>query len=211
MTKPPEVPTTLLVEQAPTTNSLAFAKLLSAIFNPLVVNIATFIVVGLYGFERITDGLTWASICILSQAFPVLIYYAIGRQRGRFTDGDISVRSQRHELYLFSLVMIIAGAIILPFFGLPQPFLALLIAATIIGVVNGVVNLFWKISAHSTSLSTLASVALVYSFWLGVTLWVCTAVVGWARLKTRNHTLGQVVAGCAVAAVAVTGVFELML
>src|SRR3712207_8306763 len=56
-------------------------------------------------------------------------------------------------------------------------------------------SLFWKISAHSSSIGATATVALLYSRPLGVLLWACAIAVGWARVRTRNHTPMQVLAG----------------
>lgn len=190
--------------------SLSLARALSALFNPLLINVAAFIIVGVLAVGGST-GLTWALICIVTQALPIVVFYAIRLKQGVYTDGDISVRSQRHELYIFSLIALIVGSLVLVQFGLPRPFLALLVSAIVIGVINGTINTFWKISAHSTSMATMATVGLMYVTWLGMSLWACSLMVGWARVKTRNHTPGQVFAGLAVAALVVTVVFDLML
>jgi membrane-associated phospholipid phosphatase len=41
-------------------------------------------------------------------------------------------------------------------------------------------------------------------------LWATAALVGWARVRTRNHTPRQVIAGFAVAALVMSGAFALV-
>jgi membrane-associated phospholipid phosphatase len=81
--------------------------------------------------------------------------------------------------------------------------------ALALGLIGGVVNLFWKISAHSTAVASAATIALLYSPALGIVLWVCALLVGWARVRTRNHTPMQVLAGFCSATVVVLVVFQL--
>jgi membrane-associated phospholipid phosphatase len=79
-----------------------------------------------------------------------------------------------------------------------------------LGLIGGVINLFWKISVHAASIASLATVALLYSRNLGIALWVCALAVGWARVRTGNHTPLQVLAGFLCAATVVLIVFQLV-
>jgi len=79
-----------------------------------------------------------------------------------------------------------------------------------LGLLGGVVNLFWKISAHSTAIASSATIALLYWPPLGAALWACAVLVGWARVRTHNHTPMQVLAGFASAATVIVAVFELI-
>ena len=78
-----------------------------------------------------------------------------------------------------------------------------------LGLVGGAINLFWKISVHAASIASLATIALLYSRNLGVALWICALVVGWARVRTGNHTPLQVLAGFLCAATIVLGIFQI--
>jgi membrane-associated phospholipid phosphatase len=117
------------------------------------------------------------------------------------------VRSQRNELYLFGIVNLAAGLIVLRLLGAPAPILAMISAAAVISLAAWLINFFWKISVHASSMGSTATLAALYSEPLGLALWLCALALGWARVRTRNHTPLQVVAGLALATLAVVGVF----
>jgi membrane-associated phospholipid phosphatase len=210
MTRQPEMRPAALDNEQLDSRGYALAQWLSRVFHPLLLNILIFYLVGLFASATYREGLLWATICVLVQVLPGSTFFLLRQRSGAYSDRDVSDRRQRHELYLFGLVSLLVGVLVLPWFGMPRPFFDLLLAGLIIGAVNGFVNIFWKISAHATSVATLATVALFYSYSLGLTLWVCALVVGWARVRTRNHTPTQVLAGFGVAAGVVLAVFGIV-
>lgn len=203
MTQQPPIPGEMFNPEALDNRSYAAAQHISRLFHPIMLNVMTFFIAGVYALESAWVGIMWAALCVATLVLPTLVYYRIRRRQGAFSDNDVSVRQQRNEIYLFALATLLVGLAGLTMIGTPPVFIALLVGALIVGVVNGTINLFWKISAHATAASTAATVALFYSYWLGLTLWLCALAVGWARVRTRNHTLAQVFAGFGVAAVTV--------
>ncbi|HEU4324838.1 MAG TPA: phosphatase PAP2 family protein [Roseiflexaceae bacterium] len=190
--------------------SFAFGQTISRIFHPIVLNICAFLIVGYHALPSRMAGLGWTAVCLLTQVLPPTVFYTIRARQGAFTDADVSVRHQRNELYAFALATVVLGTVLLLPFGLPRPFLALLLSAMAIGLICALVNLVWKISVHGASIASTATVALLYSRELGVVLWICALLVGWARIRTRNHTPLQVLAGFAVAALVVVLVFGMV-
>jgi len=186
------------------------AQRISRVFHPIILNMVMFLIVGYYAFDTATIGLPWAGLCVLMQVVPTTLFYVIRMRQGMYSDEDVSVRQQRNELYLFGLVTVLVGTAILVPLGLPRAMLALLISAIALGVVGGLVNMFWKISVHGASIAATAMVALHYARWLGVIVWLCALLVGWARVRTRNHTPLQVLAGFCAAALIVGSVFALL-
>ncbi|MGQ9826552.1 MAG: phosphatase PAP2 family protein [Roseiflexus sp.] len=181
--------------------SLTLARLLSQIFNPVFVTIAAYVLVGVYVPDK--SGLAWAGGIIAVQTVPSLLYYLVRLRQGGFSDADVSVRQERNELYLFGIVSVLLTSGLLLTFNAPRPFLALTVGMLGIGVVCSLINLTWKISMHGAAIGALATLALIYSNVLGIMCWVCAAAVAWARVRTRNHTPGQVIAGLAVAMVVI--------
>lgn len=188
--------------------SYALARLLSQIFHPILLNISAFLLVGYAALSTPAEGLKWAGICILVLVLPPTIFYTVRLRQGAYADEDVSIREQRNELYLFGLIWAVIATALLSYFGAPPPFVALLICALLFALINGSINLFWKISGHSTAIAATATLALLYSPPLGAILWACAALVGWARIRTRNHTPMQVLAGFCSAAVVVLSVFQ---
>lgn len=58
-----------------------------------------------------------------------------------------------------------------------------------------VISLFWKISGHAGGIALATGLVIR---WLGWAWWPILSLVpilGWARIVTKNHTVGQVIAG----------------
>ncbi|GAB4210130.1 MAG: phosphatase PAP2 family protein [Roseiflexaceae bacterium] len=190
--------------------SFAFGQRVSRIFHPIILNICAFLIVGFHALPSRTAGLGWTVASLLVQVVPPTVFYTIRARQGAYSDEDVSDRHQRNELYLFALATVVIGTLVLLPFGLPRPFLALMLSALAIGLICALVNLVWKISIHGASIASTATVALLYSRELGVALWLCALLVAWARIRTRNHTPLQVLAGFAVAALVVLAVFGMV-
>lgn len=190
------------------TRGHVIGRLISRIFHPITMNIIAFLIVGYFALETPSAGLWWAGVCMLLQVLPPTIFFSIRARQGVYADEDVSVRQQRNELYLFGLVTVLVGLALLMLLGAPQAFLALLVCGLALGVLGGVINLFWKISIHAASIASTATIALLFSRHLGLALWLCALAVAWARIRTRNHTPLQVLAGFTLAALIVLMVFS---
>jgi membrane-associated phospholipid phosphatase len=188
----------------------ALGRLISQVFHPILLNILTFLVVGYYGLANPAAGLAWSGLCVLVSVLPPTLFYVVRRRQGAYGDEDVSIRQQRNELYLVGFAWALIATVALSALGLPRPHMAIMLTVLGLGLVGGAINLFWKISVHAASIATLATIALLYSRDLGVALWVCALAVGWARVRTGNHTPLQVLAGFACAATVVLGVFQLV-
>jgi membrane-associated phospholipid phosphatase len=210
MARQPNIPHEALDLDTLNSRSYALARFLSRLFNPIYVNIASFLIVGVAALSTPAAGLKWAALCVLVLIVPPTTFYYVRLRQGRYSDEDVSVRQQRNELYLIGLIWVLISIAALSFVGLPRPFLALMIGALAMGLTGGVINLFWKISAHSSSIASAATIALLYWRPLGIVLWACAIAVGWARVRTRNHTPMQVLAGFGCAAIIVLVVFGLV-
>jgi membrane-associated phospholipid phosphatase len=168
------------------------------------------LIVGLLGVESPREGLLWTLLGAGLQIIPPLIFFTMRLRQGAYSDDDVSVRSQRNELYIFGMINLIAGLFVLRLLGAPLPFQALVASAVLTSVIAWLINLFWKISVHASSIGSVATIAALYSEPLGLLLWLCAVVLGWARVRTRNHTPMQVVAGLALAASCVLLTFVTM-
>lgn len=183
------------------------AQRLSRIFHPVYLSIVNVLLVGLFGLDDWLAGMLWSLCVIALQLVPGIVFFTVRMRQGAYSDSDVSQRHQRHELYIFGLVNMVLCLLVLHMLAAPLPFRVLIIGALVIGLVGFLVNLFWKISVHATSIGTTATLATIYVLPLGVLLWVCALLVGWARVRTRNHTPLQVAAGLTLAAVCITGAF----
>ena len=207
MARHPNIQTDIYDGEPFGSRSYAVARRISQIFHPILLNIVSFLIVGYASLSTHVSGLRWAGICILALILPPTAFYYLRLRQGVYSDEDVSVREQRNELYLFGFVWVLIATAGLGLLGVPAPFLALMICAMALGVIGGLINLFWKISAHATAIASTATIALLYAPSLGAALWACAALLGWARVRTHNHTPMQVLAGFGSAATIILVVF----
>jgi membrane-associated phospholipid phosphatase len=205
MTQQHDMAAEALRRGAPPGRGYTLARLLSQIFHPVILSIASIFIVGLLGVEPGSGGLGWAVLCAALQVVPPTLFFTVRLRQGAYSDDDVSERHQRNELYLFGMLTVVAGVAILGALGAPRPFMALLASAALINGLAWLINLFWKISVHSAGMGSCATIAALYSQPLGLALWLCALGLGWARVRTRNHTPLQVIAGIALACACVVG------
>ncbi len=184
------------------------ARIFSQVFHPMTLSIISFLVVGFFALpQQVGIGLAWAFLGIVLQVTPGVVFFTVRLRQGAYSDKDVSVRHQRNELYFFSLATIIINLCILLVLQAPIDFIALLSAALIVSSIAWAINLVWKISVHASSAASCATVALLYQPVVGILLWIAALLVGWARVRTRNHTPLQVAAGYVLAGVVVWTTF----
>lgn len=180
-------------------------RIISQVLHPVVLSLISIFIVGFYGAADRAVGLGWAGLCALLQVVPPTIFFTIRLRQGAYSDEDVSDRHQRNELYLVGLINLIVGTALMALLGAPPPLVAMLASAALINALCWLINRFWKISIHSASIGSAATLATIYSQPIGLFLWACAAVLGWARVRTRNHTPMQVVAGASLAGACVIG------
>ncbi len=185
----------------------AIARGLSQVFHPVVLSIVSISIVGFIGVREPPVGIGWTLLCLALQVIPVILFFNMRLRQGAYTDDDVSVRHQRTELYLFGLATVLVGMLILSLLGAPRSLLALLASAALINVLAATINLFWKISVHSATMGSCATIAALAAVPLGVFFGACAVALGWARVRTRNHTIGQVIAGLALAVACVLAAY----
>jgi membrane-associated phospholipid phosphatase len=186
----------------------ALAQRISHIFHPIFLAAASCLIVG-YGAlpQQRWLGLGWAIFSILILVVPGVLFFRIRLRQGAYSDHDVSVRHQRNELYFFGGAVLLTSLVVLLVLGAPLDFVALLLSVLLLALCGWAINLFWKISVHASGISSCAAISMIYMSPLGVVLWPCALLVGWARIRTGNHTPAQVGAGLALAATCVWSVF----
>ena len=182
-------------------SSYRIGRIISQVFHPTINGFAAFFLVGAAapGLPSVRSGLTWAAICIATIIVPPALYFYVRLFRGDFSDDDVSRRSERTGLYIAALLSTLVGSSILDQFDVPFVFLRLVLAAVAVTLVCMMINFRWKISVHSASIASLSMLATLFLQTAGIVFWLCAIAVGWARIRTGNHTPLQVLAGWSVA------------
>ena len=89
------------------------------------------------------------------------------------------------------------------YYGAPASITQVALSFFLIGAACGVINVWWKISMHASAIAAVATIATMQSRSLGMVFWMVVAMVAWSRLRTRNHSSGQVAAGTVLATMVV--------
>lgn len=185
------------------------ARVLSQVFHPMITTTLTFVILGFYAVPPRWQGVLWAIFIILLEIVPPVTFFIVRLRQGVYSDEEISNRHQRNELYFFTFIVSLVSIGFLLLINAPLPFVALLIAGTALNITSWIINLFWKISIHAASAAMFAAVALIYSLPLGIVLWGGALAVSWSRIRTKNHTFLQVVAGLSLASALIFGIFSI--
>jgi len=118
------------------------------------------------------------------------------------SDINLSNRKERFIPYFCTVISYLFCAFALFRLAMPMFVPALMVAVAAASLINAIVNIWWKISAHATGAGGLFGGILYISYYLyinpfgwiiAITL-VCGMVAA-ARLYLKAHTPGQVVAG----------------
>lgn len=177
------------------------ARVVTEVFAPAVLAAVMPLVVALDATAPSWGaGLAWAALAVVfTAAVPYSIIW-LGVRRGRLTDHHIGVREQRRTPLLFGLASCLLGLAGLVLLGAPRPLVALVVAFFAVGVAITAINQFWKLSAHAGVAACSAAVLTVlFGPWL-LPSYLLVAVIGWSRVRLRDHTPYQVLAGAAVGA-----------
>lgn len=186
------------------------ASLAGDVFSPLLMaTYAIVIALWLTPMNRLPFSVrAWSAIgiffitCIIPAGTVILLL-----RMGRISDVSISDRRQRPFPFMVGIICYIIAGVFLAALKAPYWLVCFFIAATLVAVVELIVSLRWKISAHAGAAGGL----------LGFVWWLCarnaligdpfillsaailiTGIVCWARMYMRHHTFGQVCAGTAL-------------
>jgi len=174
------------------------ARGLTEMFAPAVLAAVLPIVIGVHAGRTAPTGLAWG---LMASLFCALIPYAmiwVGVRRGRLSDRHIGVREQRAKPLALGLVSVLVGLALLQLLGAPRELVALVVASFVGGFVATVINHFWKLSVHAgVAAGSMVVLVLVFGPFL-LTTAVVVAAVGWSRVRLRDHTTWQVIAGTVI-------------
>ncbi|RZT81920.1 PAP2 superfamily protein [Micromonospora violae] len=183
------------------------ARLVTELTAPAVLVSLLILTVSWHSARRPGQGLAWGLLATLFVTGIPFAYIVGGVRRGRLTDHHVGRREQRRAPLLVGLGSVAAGLALLAVFGAPRPVLALAVAGLVGLVVAVSVSHWWKMSIHS---AVAAGTLVILTLTFGTRLVVAApllAVVGWSRVRLRDHTVAQVVAGAALGALIAAGVF----
>ncbi len=184
------------------------AHLVSILFHPVVLPLLTLgVLTYLAPGGSLIRSLNWIAIAIVLSVLPVGLLVLVQVLRGEWTDTDVSVRRQRYILYPYGILCMLAAALAFAILAAPAVAVRATIGAAGANILNMLINLRYKVSAHATTAAMCAAL-----LWLGTPapsrlVWggavtAAALLVGWSRVVLGRHSPGQVALGWSVGVVA---------
>ncbi|WP_243709770.1 phosphatase PAP2 family protein [Micromonospora sp. 15K316] len=190
--------------------ALRLARLVTELTAPAVLTPVLMIAVGWHSAQGGAAGLGWALLAVVFVSGIPFAYIVGGVRRGRLTDHHVGQREQRRIPLLVGLCSVVVGLVLLVGLGAPRPVVALAVAGAIGLVVAVTVSHWWKMSIHS-AVAAGTVVILVLTFGARLLLTApLLALVGWSRVRLRDHTVPQVVVGGLVGGLVAGAVFAVL-
>lgn len=173
------------------------AHIISTIVHPMLFPLLTIGVVGYTQSHNALLTLTLVMIAIVFSVLPVSFVVWLQVKRGVWSDFDVSRREQRYTLYPLTLVAL--GLVAFLYYRL-HAFYALRSVNSMVfaNLINSLINLFWKISAHATAAAASATLLWLFAPAWGPPAAISAVMVSWSRVELGRHTKGQVIAGSLV-------------
>lgn len=155
--------------------------------------------------------LSWSWIVLLFfVALPYLCVLAFV-WFGKISDRQVVKRTERHGPNCATLILVIAGYLILFFGGAPAAVMAYVTSMLVVLVLFALLTLVYKVSYHAGAIAgAWTAVACVGPAWVWAVVIAASCAVSWARVRSGRHTLVQVVLGTILAGATTFACFALI-
>jgi hypothetical protein len=179
------------------------SKWVSVLLHPFIIAPVAVILVLYMDSGDIWLALRYAGLCAAIVIGPSLAFILVQLARRRYSDADVSIRSERHSLYIVGGLCMVACFGVLLWLGAPRLLMVLFITGFITIVLFAIITRVWlKLSIHAGTLASTAVVVAFYSLPLASFLALATLLVSWSRLTLRRHSLSETLAGLALGTIA---------
>ena len=174
------------------------ARIFSNVISPPVIFAALGLSLSWYELP-FWDGLFWAAVYGFWVSLMPILFVVHRLRTGQISDLHMNTTRERRMPYLMSVAGSLIALLILALFRGPQLLICLSLFSAIELGILGLINDFWKISIHATSIAAAAViVGLIFGPLAALLLLPLVIVVCWVRLYLHRHTSAQVVAGLAL-------------
>lgn len=177
-----------------------FARYVSDVLSPPVM----FAAIGLalsFNERPGWPGFLWGAFYGLMTALLPIVFILFMLKTGRIGDLHMSRTQERHLPYLMAIIAAVLTLLGVVVFRGPESLRCLALFNIVVLTFLGIINTRWLISIHGTAAAGSWTIAtLVFGWQVGLILLPLVALVVWARLYLKRHTVMQVVAGLALGA-----------
>ena len=172
------------------------ATAVSKILNPTVTSLATIFIA--IGFQQMpfSQKLLWVGFGMLVAVVPTIVLYLSFRP-GNSKAGSFWAPEGKDRIKAFLAWVVVAFiyAVSAYLFSAPRLITALAVVLLVLGIINLAATAYFKISIHSEAITLLVLLGVLAVSVNFIYLTVLIALVGWARVYLKEHTLTEVVFG----------------
>ncbi|MFJ2509848.1 hypothetical protein ACIQJX_26425 [Streptomyces griseoviridis] len=153
-------------------------------------------------------GVAWGIVGALFAAMIPIMFIKCGVRRGYWGDRHVGAKPARLLVMAVILLSVTTGIILMIIARAPRTMIALIVSMLVTLAILAVITFAWKISVHqAVSAGACAMLVETYGAWMACGF-LLVGMVGWSRVKLRDHTRNQVIAGTILGAVVAAGVFQ---
>ena len=182
------------------------ARILSTIFNPFLTALALFVILAHIGAQDTLDFWRLLFVSTFFTSLGPMLYVFWLYATDRISDLEMSLRGQRELVFGAFVVFDFLGVAALWLLHAPKLMIAAMLGYFVSTLVVQYITRYWKISTHAIGITApLVALTLLYGR-QPLPFLVLVPMVCWARVYLKAHTIGQVLAGVALAVVT-TGFF----
>jgi membrane-associated phospholipid phosphatase len=187
------------------------ARWISIIVHPIAFPLLALGIALYLATDSLEATVGWIVMAIALTSLPITFLVAVQVIRRKWTDLDVSVRRQRYTLYPFGIACMVLLTLSYIHFNAPAVAVRSGYALVIANSIDGIINLWYKVSAHATGAAASATLIWLATPFIGLSIIAAVAavLVGWSRVQLKRHTLGQVLLGWLVGVSAMMIAFQL--
>lgn len=180
-------------------NKLKIAKMISTLTNPPIICIPLFLIISLTlsftssGFDLSKFIVLEVISLIFASLLPMAIILFWATRLG--SDKNISNRSDRYAPLVVGILSYLIGFLICLIFSLDRFLTCLLLCYSINTGVVLAITLKWKISVHTTGLSSPVAALILLLGNIGALFGIIYPILIWSRVLLKKHTLAQAISG----------------
>jgi len=187
-----------------------FARVVTEVFNPPWVGIATLGAVAARSTDTTSQFIQWWAISAFFASLLPLGFLIQALRRGHISDWYVTRANER--LVPFTVAFFSFGAAVALMIALsaPRELLGVTLAGMAGLLVAIIVTTRWKLSLHMGSVSgAVVVLAFVFGPW-ALLFAAAIPAVGWARIRVAHHTVRQVIVGGLIGAAVAAVVYPAM-
>ena len=185
------------------------ARIISTTCNPFITALTLFVILS-YSLAHGT-GEFWRLLFISAffTAIGPMLFVFWAYSTDRISDLDMSVRSEREAVFGAFVAFYCIGTLVLGCIHAPLLLVASMAGYSANTIIVGLITRYWKISTHAIGIT--APLVALWTLFKPAPLpfFVLIPLVAWARVYLKAHTVAQVIAGTALAAITVIVFFKI--